>query len=167
MVKAAQYLISHEHIMREMNHTYISLIPKMEGRLGWNNFFLIALCNVMMKILTKILATRLWTVLDKLVSPSKADFIPNWSVTENTILNHEIMHYMNGKKDKHACRALKIDMAKAYDRVDWDALKAIMKFHGFSPHFVNLVNECISTSSFSVLTEGSSYGVFLASRGIR
>lgn len=90
-----------------------------------------------MKIFTKILATRLRTVLNRLIAPTQATFISNRSITDNTILNHEIMHYMNGRKVKLTYMALKIDMMKAYNKVDCGALKDIMKFHGFSPTFIN------------------------------
>lgn len=65
------------------------------------------------------------------------------------------------------CMALKIDMAKAYDQVDWSFLKGILLLHGFSPHFVDLIFNCSSIPSYSVLLNGSPHGHFKASRGIR
>lgn len=141
-----------------MNHTFITQILKMEGATKVERFRPIALCNVIMKIFTKILATRLRTVLNRLIALAQATFISNRSITDNTILNHEIMHYMNGRKGKLTYMALKIDRMKAYNKVDWGALKDIMKFHGFSPTFINLVSECFATTTYSVLLGCSPHG---------
>lgn len=62
--------------------------------------------------------------------------------------------------------AIKIDMAKAYDMVEWEVLLCIMRLHGFSEKFCNLISECISTPYFSMLINGSPTGFFSALRGI-
>lgn len=167
VVNATQHFFCNGYILKEMNHTFITLIPKMEGTTKVEQFRLIALCNVIMKVFTKNLATKLRIILDRLIAPAQAAFIPNRNITNNTILNHEIMHYMNGRKGKLTYMPLKIDMMKAYDRVDWGVLKEIMRLHGFSPTFIKLVNECCTAPTYSVLLGGSPYGFFGASRGIR
>lgn len=106
-------------------------------------------------------------MLDKVIAPTQSAFVPNRHITDNTILNHEIMHHLNLKKGNVAYMALKIDMAKAYDRVEWNVLLQLLQLHGFSPHFCALIRECISTTSFSVLLNGAPFGLFNASRGIR
>lgn len=63
--------------------------------------------------------------------------------------------------------ALKIDMAKAYDHVEWPLLETILKLHDFFSHFIDLIHYCVSTSSYSVLINESPYGHFRATRGIR
>ena len=62
---------------------------------------------------------------------------------------------MNKRKGKTSYIALKIDIAKVYDKVEWSLLAQILKLHGFSERFVNLIVECISTTSFSILVNGS------------
>lgn len=158
LIKATQHFFLNGYILKEMNHTFITQILKMEGATKVERFRPIALCNVIMKIFTKILATRLRTVLNRLIALAQATFISNRSITDNTILNHEIMHYMNGRKGKLTYMALKIDRMKAYNKVDWGALKDIMKFHRFSPTFINLVSECFATTTYSVLLGCSPHG---------
>lgn len=90
-----------------------------------------ALCNVFFKIITKIIAERLRQVLEDIIHPNQAAFIPHRSIRDNIMINHEVMHYMNLKKGKLGLlMAIKIDLAKAYDRVEWDDLKVITRNMG-------------------------------------
>lgn len=61
----------------------------------------------------------------------------------------------------------KIDLSKAYDWVEWIYLKEIMLRLGFDARWVNLIMNCISFSSFSVLINGDQIGNFTSSRGLR
>lgn len=109
-----------QHFFRtgSLNSTFIVLIPKLEGATKVEQFRPIALCNVVLKMITKILSNRLRPLLESLVSSPQAAFVPGQHITDNTILNQELMHFLNGRKGKTAYMALKIDMAKAYDRVE-------------------------------------------------
>lgn len=167
MYAAIRHFFAHDKLTKGLNHTFIALIPKLEGDNRVEQFRPIALCNVSFKLITKIITTRLRTILEKVVYPTQVAFIPNRNITDNTILNHEIMHYMNGRKGKTAYMAPKIDTAKAYNKVDWHVVLKLLEFHGFASHFCNLVKECLSTSTFSILLNGSPYGSFKSSRGIR
>lgn len=87
----------------------------------------ISLCNVLYKLVSKVLANRLKLVIDKCVSESQSAFIQDGSITDNALVAFEIIHYMKCKRvGKHGVAAMKIDMSKAYDRVDWGYLEAIM-----------------------------------------
>lgn len=152
---------------RAINHTFLALIPKWKSADKVDQFRPIALCNVAYKVVTKILATRLRTVLTQIIHPSQAAFVPNRSIIDNYIINHEIMHYMRTTKGKTGVMAIKIDMAQAYDMVEWTVLRHILQLHGFSDKLCCLVSECISTPQFSVLINGAPTGFFPSSRGIR
>lgn len=119
------------------------------------------------KTITKILANRIKPLLAKLISPYQSAFIPSRTMKDSTILCHELMHHINRKKGSLHLMAVKLDLAKAYDKVEWAVLKRIMQLHGFPQHFISLVMECISTASFSVFINGSPFGHFQASRGLR
>lgn len=150
-----------------MNHTFIALIPKIDGATKVEQFRRIALCNVGFKIITKIMANRLRTILDKMVAPTQATFVPNRHIQDNTILNHEIMHFMNERRGTRGYMALKIDMAKAYDKVDWGILGTILQLHEVDPHFNSLIQECIASATYLILLNGSPLDCFAATRGIR
>lgn len=74
---------------------------------------------------------------------------------------------MNSKKGKNVFMAIKVDMAKAYDRVEWDMLGTIIVTHDFSNSFGNLIAQCISTIHYTILVNGSPCGFFPGIRGIR
>lgn len=77
------------------------------------------------------------------------------------------MHYLNSKTGKNGFMAIKVDLAKAYDRVEWTMLQGILHNFGISEQFIKLVLACISSPRFSVLLNGSPFGYFEAKRGIR
>lgn len=77
------------------------------------------------------------------------------------------MYYLNNKKGKKGYMKVKIDLAKAYDKVEWKVLGHIMKNFGFHEHFVTMVLECVSSPQFSILLNGSPFGYFKSQRGIR
>jgi hypothetical protein len=62
---------------------------------------------------------------------------------------------------------MKLDLQKAYDRVNWGFLKLVMIQFGFCPKFVDWIMECVSSVSFSILMNGGITKKFLPSRGLR
>ena len=71
----------------------------------------------------------------------------------------ELLHHMKTQKSKKVdFMTLKLDMSKAYDRVEWRFLIEIMKKMGFCDAWVNLIYECISTVSYSILVNGEPKG---------
>lgn len=149
------------------NHTFIALLPKINSAFKVEQFRPIALCNVVYKIITKIIAGRLRPLLELIVHPSQAAFVPKRSISDNIIINHELMFYLKNKKGPNGFMAIKIDLAKAYDRVEWHVLYHMMYLLGFNDRFIDLIAECISTPQFSFQLNGSPYGFFVPERGIR
>ena len=105
-------------LLKSLNHTYITLIPKMNNHDEVTHFRPISLCNVTYKIISKILVNRLKPLMDKLISPFQNAFIQGRSITDNILLAHEIFDTLKKKKGrKKGFGVWKIDMNKAYDRV--------------------------------------------------
>ena len=106
-----------------LNHTNICMIPKNKCPQTLSEFRPIALCNVLYKIISKILVFRLKSSLDKIVSDSQAAFIPGRLINDNVIIAHELMHSLKSRKRvSHTYMVVKTDITKAYDRVDWNFL---------------------------------------------
>ena len=89
-------------------------------------------------------------------------------ITDNIISASECLHFMKRKRAKNMrCCALKLDMRKAYDRVEWDYLRATMLRLGFHRSWVETVMRLVTMVSFSVLFNGGTLEGFTPSRGIR
>lgn len=105
-------------ITRTVYHTFLTLILKRAVANRVEQFRPIALCNVIYKVITKILASRLKPHLHTITHPSQLAFIPSRSLLENCIINHEIMWYLNSRRGKTGYLVIKVDMMKAYDMVE-------------------------------------------------
>ncbi|XP_073015629.1 uncharacterized protein [Primulina eburnea] len=96
--------------------TTITLIPKVEGARAWSDFRPISLCNVTNKIISKLLYSRLRDVVERLVSPNQSGFVPGRMISDNILLAQELTHSIT-LPTRGGNVILKLDMAKAYDRV--------------------------------------------------
>ncbi|CAL1378948.1 unnamed protein product [Linum trigynum] len=155
-------------MLRGFNHTWLTLIPKVDTVESMRQLRPISLCQFVYKIITKILAERLACVLPKIVSEGQNAFIRERQIVENILLGHELMHYLKTKKrGKKGYMALKVDMEKAYDRVEWTFLLTILEKLGFSSVWVGWIQECLRSASFLVMMNGTPSVYFTASRGLR
>ncbi|KAI3463155.1 hypothetical protein Pfo_019818 [Paulownia fortunei] len=151
---------------RSFTATSIVLIPKIENPKTWGDFRPISLCNVNNKIFSKIISNRLVNILPEIISPAQSGFVKGRLISDNILLAQELMHTINAKC-KHENVALKLDMNKAYDRVQWSFLYKVLKKMGFPATWITLVQKCIEHCWFSVLINGNSAGFFQSSRGLR
>jgi hypothetical protein len=151
----------------EVNKTLLVLIPKINNPQELSQFRPISLCNVLYKICSKTMANCLRCILDDIISEEQSAFIPGRLITDNVLIAYECIHYLRGKKGKSGDCATKLFMAKAYDRVEWNYLMAIMSALGFPESWCSLVMKCISSVSFSVRVNGVFSESFKPTRGIR
>jgi len=150
-----------------VNQTTIVLIPKIKHPQDLRNFRPISLCNIIYKICTKVLANRLRMFLDEIIYEEQSTFVPGRLITNNVLVAYECTHYLKRKKGKSGACAIKLDMAKAYDRVEWNYLHGIMLRLGFVESFLDTVMRCVTSVAFSVRVNGNLSSPFRPSRGIR
>lgn len=150
-----------------INQTLLVLIPKVANPQELTQYRPISLFNVLYKICSKAMANRLRGVLDEIISEEQSAFVPGRLITDNVLIAYECIHYLRNKKGKSGACAIKLDMAKAYDRVEWQYLYAVMTALGFSEQWRNLVMKCVTTVTFSVRVNGQFSSAFKPTRGIR
>ncbi|KAL0308093.1 UNVERIFIED_CONTAM: putative mitochondrial protein [Sesamum calycinum] len=153
-------------ILKQINTTLLVLIPKVNMPTYVSDFRPISCCNVLYKAITKILVKRLQQVLPLLIDYSQNAFVPGRSISDNILLAQELLAGYNQTRLPARC-TLKIDIQKAYDSVEWDFLLEVLRLFNFPQQFIMLIEQCISTASFSVSLNGSIYGFFKGGRGLR
>ncbi|XP_070036593.1 uncharacterized protein [Nicotiana tomentosiformis] len=117
-------------------------------------------------VLSRVLHDRLESLLPSLISPNQSEFIKGRSIFENILLTQEIVTDIR-LSGKPANVVIKLDMAKAYDRVSWKYLLHVLRKMGFSEHFINMVWSLISNNWYSVLVNGKSSRFFKSTRGVK
>ena len=147
------------------NTTFISLIPKTNCPKSFDDFKPISLCNFVYKIIGKIISTRIKKILGRFISKEQFGFLRGRQIHEAVGIIQEGLHSIHVKALKSV--VLKIDLSKAYDRVNWIFLRVIMTKMGFYVSFITWVMSSISSVSFVVLINGVASNFFRSGRGLR
>ncbi|CAN0827412.1 Transposon TX1 uncharacterized 149 kDa protein, partial [Linum grandiflorum] len=168
MCSAVMMFFKTGKLLKNFNHTIITLIPKIKNPSSMTHLRPISLCQFVYKIIAKILANRLSKILPHVIIRHQTGFVRERRITDNIIIPHEIMHFL--KKKVHGSQffmALKLEMEKAYDRIEWPFLFETLRRLGFHPIFISWIHACVSSVSYSINLNGHRVGFFKPSRGLR
>ena len=152
-----------KQFLKEIKSTLV--FPKKIGADSPDQFRPISLCNSFYKIISKVLTSRFLLVLPSLISDQQNGFIPGRQILNSIIAAHENIHSLSCSNNQGFI--MKIDIAKANDKVEWAFLAKILQAFGFDHKIVGAIYQLISTSSIFVLVNGSSSHFFNPSRGLR
>ncbi|VFQ76030.1 unnamed protein product [Cuscuta campestris] len=153
-------------IPKSYGATLLTLIPKVENPKTLGDFRPISLSTFLSKINTKILANRLGCLLHKLISPEQSGFQAGKGVDENILLTQEMIHCLDNASG-NANIAIKVDFAKAFDRISWEFLEKVLSSFGFSHQSSKLLLSTLKATFFSILINGSPHGFFRMMRGVK
>jgi hypothetical protein len=151
-------------VLPALNATFLTLIPKEENVAVPSKYRPISLCNVIYKIITKVIANRLKPLLPLLISPEKTGYVEGRQILDGIILSHEVIHSL--KSTKTPGMLLKLDLSKAFDRLSWEYIEKTLLAFGFSQDWVRWILSLLSSTLFLVLFNGSPSPTFLPSHGI-
>jgi hypothetical protein len=132
---------------------------------SFGGFRPIALCNLVYKIITKIIAARIKTSLSVGISKEQFGFLEGRQITDAIGVVQEALHNIKVKNIK--ALVLKLDLIKAYDRVDWGFLRLVLLQVGLSLEATDWIMGCVTSANFAVLINGKPTNFFKSSRGLR
>jgi len=128
----------------------------------------ISLSNVLSRIISKVLSNQLKKILPHIISMSQSTFLPDRLITDNILVAFETMHCINQRsKGNEGLMAIKLDMSKAFDRIEWSCLERIMEKLGFHDRWISLMMMCIKSVSYFVLLNGEPKSLIHPTRGIQ
>ncbi|XP_026383534.1 uncharacterized protein LOC113279031 [Papaver somniferum] len=166
VVQAVQFCWRRQFIPKGLNSNFLALLPKTDGAKTPNQFRTIGLSNVSFKIFTKIINTRLSSLLPKLISHQQVAYIKGRSIQEQIMLASEMVNEM--KKNKRGGNVgLKLDISQAYDSVSWDFLFKVLSKYGFSNSLCHWLKILFESARISVMVNGGTHGFFSVGMGLR
>nr|GEU68329.1 RNA-directed DNA polymerase, eukaryota, reverse transcriptase zinc-binding domain protein [Tanacetum cinerariifolium] len=143
----------------EINSTIISLVPKIQTPAKVSDYRPITCCNVIYKCISRFLTERIKKGVGKLVSQNQSAFIPHKQIQDNNLISQDLLRGYDRKGGPKRV-ALKIDLQKAYDTVNWSFLEKILKGFGFHDRMVHWVMTCVTATKFFICVNEKSCGYF-------
>lgn len=165
--KEVRQIFATKKMPENLNKTHLVLIPKIQGPETLGNYRPISLCNTTYKLVSKIIVNRLRPMLGDLISPVQSAFIPGRRGTDNAIIVQELIHSISRTKGRQGYMAIKIDLEKAYDKLEWSFIRERLSHINLPTDISDLIMSCISSVSTTILFNGGTMDPIIPSRGIR
>ena len=168
MVREVKAFLNGGTMPKGWNETTVVLIPELQNPERLKDLRPISLCNVVYKIAFKVLSIRLKVILPEVISLNQSAFVPGRLITDNILLAYELTHYLQTKKSgSDGYAAVKLDMSKAYDRVEWSFLEKMLLKLGFHDNWVQVIMKCVSTVTYRIKVNGELSDEIIPNRGLR
>lgn len=159
VIDAITNFFSSGKLLKQVNTTTITLIPKCNRPKKFTDFRPIAYCNTIYKCVSKILCNRLKAVLPHIIDEAQCAFVENRDIIQNILLCQELTKGFKRKGGKPKC-LIKIDLRKAYDSISWSFIEEMMAALQFPWKFIRWVMACVTTPSYSLMINGDLCGFF-------
>ncbi|GKC30851.1 RNA-directed DNA polymerase, eukaryota [Tanacetum coccineum] len=151
--EAVEHFFKYGSFSKGCNSSFIALIPKVMDAKFVNDYRPISLIGSVYKVVTKILANRLATVIAGLVSDTQSAFVADRQILDGPFILNEVLDWCK-RKNKQAM-FFKVDFAKAYDSVRWDFLIDVLEAFGFGSTWCNWIRGTFCYAKTSILVNGS------------
>lgn len=121
----------------------------------------------MYKVISKIIVACIRPLLDKLISPFQTAFVPVRRGLDNAFIAQELTHTLDTKKGKVGYMAVKLDLEKAYDILEWRFIHKVLQAFHLPPMLIKIIMSCMISSNIAILVNGGALESFEPSRGLR
>lgn len=165
-VTAIQSFFDKGFLPKGINSTILALIPKKNDAIFMKDYRPISCCNVIYKVISKLLANRMKGLLPLFISLNQSAFVKDRLLMENVLLASELVKSYHKESVSARC-AVKIDVSKAFDSVQWSFLLTVLEALNFPEKFIIWIKKCIELASFSIQVNGELAGYFNSKRGLR
>jgi len=152
-------------VLSAFNVTFLMLIPKEERVTHPKQYTLIALCNFIYKIITKVSVMCLKPILSYIISKDQDGYVEGRKIMDSFILAHEVIHSL--KTTRTLDMLIKLDLSKSFDRINWKYMRSLLEAFGFNSLRVSWIMRLTSSYFFSILVNGVPSQPFSPSIGIR
>ena len=134
--------------LESTNTVFITLIPKKQNPVYVNDFRPISLVSLAQKFLTKLLANRMQKIIIPFIHKNQYGFIKTGSIHDCLAWAFEYLHLCH--KSKKEIIIVKLDFEKAFDKVEYSAILAMLEKMGFGGKFIGWIKDILYMASTSV-----------------
>ena len=147
--------------------TNLALIPKVAHPNVISQFCPISLCNTLYKLLSRIIVHRLKPYMAEVINPCQAGFVPGRRTSDNIIIVQEVIRTLISRRGRTGYVVIKLDLEKAYDRLEWHFIQDTLEFFQLPPTLITLIMNMVTSTRFHILWNGTHFPEVMPSRGIR
>ncbi|KAA3477524.1 reverse transcriptase [Gossypium australe] len=168
VIRTCHETLNNTNDVFRLNETLLIMISKVENPCDMTNYRPISLCRFVYKMISKVLANRMKEVLPVCISLNQSAFVPGRMIHDNVLIAHELMHHLfNSRNGPSKGCVVKLDMSKAYDRVEWSFLENVLLKFSFSNVWVNKIMCCVRTIRYRVKCNMQLTNTITPERGLR
>lgn len=153
------------HITEELNISKIAPLPKSKDKSKIQNYRPISLLNTLYKVVAKVYAFMMKSLLRHWIIPSQIGFVPNRCILDNIFLAFEATEWT--LETNQNLSMLLLDFKKAYDRVSWTFLRKTMEKMGFHETWVKQVMSLNINATTSIIVNITQFKTFRLQRSVK